>query len=285
MASGTLYVVATPIGNLEDLSPRAQRVLRGAALIAAEDTRHTRRLLAHFEIATPLVSCHEHNERQRIASLLERLETGDDVALVSDAGTPCISDPGARLVAAVHEAGHPVVAVPGPCAVTSALAVSGLSADRFMFHGFFPRKAGEAARLLEEMGTIRAVHIAFESPNRAAQTLERIAERWPQVPVVLARELTKMHEEVLRGTAGEVQHRVLEPARGECVILLDMTEVSAPAAADEADVHAALARAMRHGMSRSDAVRAVSATLGLPRNAVYAAAVGAPQPADGEPYP
>ncbi len=222
--AGRLYVVATPIGNLADMSPRACAVLGGAALIAAEDTRHSGALLRHFGIATPLVSFHEHSDRRRTQELVARLEAGEDIALISDAGTPAISDPGFELVAAAAAAGVEIVAVPGPCALVAALTVAALPTDRFCFEGFLPaRGAARRARLgclREEPRSL----VLYESPHRIAETLADCrdcfgAERRASV----ARELTKLHETVYRGSLSELAARAREDAdfgRGEIVIVL-----------------------------------------------------------------
>src|SRR5579862_5662276 len=203
--SGILYVVATPIGNLEDITLRAVRVLKEAALIACEDTRHTRKLLDHYGISKPLVSYHEHNEATRAAELVEKLQAGTAVALVSDAGTPLLSDPGYRLVAAALDAGIPVVPVPGASAALGALAASGLATDAFRFCGFLPPKQSSRRRTLEALRNQDCTLIFYEAPHRIVATLEDVESVFGTRPIALARELTKRHEEFLRGTSAEVR--------------------------------------------------------------------------------
>jgi 16S rRNA (cytidine1402-2'-O)-methyltransferase len=218
---GTLFLVATPIGNLEDITARALRVLGEVSLVAAEDTRHTRRLLEHFGLSVPVTSVFEHNERARIPGLLQRLHGGDSVALVTDAGSPGVSDPGYPLVRAAVAEGLRVESVPGPSAVIAALQVSGLPTDAFTFVGFLPVKGAARRRRLEEWSTRRETLIAFESPHRIEACLEDLEVVWGERPIALARELTKLHEQVLRGTAREVR-AALRPdqRRGEMVLVL-----------------------------------------------------------------
>ncbi len=219
--SETLYVVATPIGNLEDITLRALRVLREVALIAAEDTRHTRKLLARYEIETPLWSFHEHSPPARLQQILQRLQSGESVALVTDAGTPGISDPGASLVKAAHEAGIPVVPVPGASAVTAALSVSGFTAARFRFEGFPPRRAGARKRFFEAFQEEDAPIVLFESPHRLLDTLQTALEVLGDRPVVICREMTKQFEQIFHGTlSAALQHWQQHMPRGEFVVVL-----------------------------------------------------------------
>jgi 16S rRNA (cytidine1402-2'-O)-methyltransferase len=219
--SGTLYLVATPIGNLEDVTQRALRVLREAHVVAAEDTRHTRRLLERFAITTPVTSLFEHNERARIPALLARLGAGESVAVVTDAGSPGVSDPGFPLVRAAVAAGIRVESVPGPSAVIAALQVSGLPTDAFLFAGFLPPKGPARRRRLEELHQRRETIVAFESPHRIDACLADLETVWGGRPIALARELTKVHEEVLRGTAAEVRAALApDRRRGEIVLVL-----------------------------------------------------------------
>lgn len=219
--AGTLFLVATPIGNLEDITARALRVLGEVSLVAAEDTRHTRRLLEHFGLAVPVTSVFEHNERARIPGLLKRLHDGDSVALVTDAGSPGISDPGYPLVRAAVEDGIRVESVPGPSAVIAALQVSGLPTDAFTFVGFLPVKPGARRRALEEMSERRETIVAFESPHRIERCLADLEAVWLERPIALVRELTKIHEQVLRGSAREVREALREDQkRGEMVLVL-----------------------------------------------------------------
>jgi len=218
---GTLYLVATPIGNLEDITRRALRVLSEVDLVAAEDTRHTRRLLDHFGISVPMVSLFEHNERPRIPGLLKRLEEGESVAVVTDAGSPGIADPGFPLVRAAVERGLRVESLPGPSAPIAALQVSGLPTDAFTFVGFLPPRSAARRRKLGELCERRETVIAFESPYRIDACLEDLEVVWEERPIALVRELTKVFEEVLRGSAREVRAALtVEKRRGEMVLVL-----------------------------------------------------------------
>lgn len=264
----TLYLVATPIGNLEDITLRALRILGEVALIAAEDTRRTGRLLKHYQIETPLVSYHEHNKSQRERRLLSALEEGD-VALVSDAGTPALSDPGYELVNAALEAGHRVTPVPGPSAAVAALVASGLPTDTFLFAGYMPRRAADKRRALEAFREERRTVVLYEVPHRIQRTLDDLcAALGTERRAALCRELTKMHEEILRGTLGELRDRVrAAQARGEYTLVLG----GAPPAGrwDEAQVRAALAERLGAGLSPADAARQIAAQSGWPRREVY----------------
>jgi 16S rRNA (cytidine1402-2'-O)-methyltransferase len=216
-----LFLVATPIGNLEDITQRALRVLAEADIVAAEDTRHTRRLLDHFGIGTRVLSLFEHNERSRIPELVERLERGERVAVVTDAGSPGISDPGFPLVRAAVEAGLRVESVPGPSSVIAALQVSGLPTDAFVFAGFLPPRREARRRKLAELHERRETVLAFESPHRIDACLADLETLWGTRPIALARELTKLHEQVLRGTAPEVRAALrADQRRGEMVLVL-----------------------------------------------------------------
>ncbi|KEZ78513.1 16S rRNA (cytidine(1402)-2'-O)-methyltransferase [Salinisphaera hydrothermalis] len=203
-SAATLSIVATPIGNLDDMSARAREVLAAADVIAAEDTRHSRRLMSHLGVGTPLISLHEHNESARIDQIIERLAAGEHVALISDAGTPLISDPGYALVAAVRAAGHAVVAVPGPCAVIAALSVAGLPTDRFVFEGFLPSKPGARRARLEALAEEPRTVVCYESSHRIVATAADLAERFGMRQLVLARELTKLHEQSVALAAAEL---------------------------------------------------------------------------------
>jgi 16S rRNA (cytidine1402-2'-O)-methyltransferase len=218
---GTLYIVGTPIGNLEDLTPRAARVLSEVSLVAAEDTRRTRQLLTHLGISKPMLSVHADAERGRATQIIDALGHGD-VALCTDAGMPSISDPGAHLVERVRDAGHGVAIIPGPSAVTAALALSGFSADRFLFLGFLPRKASEMTRALEALADETRTAVGFESPYRLLKALDIIAAVLPQRSCAVARELTKVHEELRTGTAEELaDHYRRHPPRGEITIIIE----------------------------------------------------------------
>ncbi|HYM50191.1 MAG TPA: 16S rRNA (cytidine(1402)-2'-O)-methyltransferase [Candidatus Limnocylindrales bacterium] len=225
---GRLYLVATPIGNLDDITLRALHVLETVPLIAAEDTRHTMKLLGHFGLRRPLVSLHAHNEQRQLASIVQRL-AHDDVALVSDAGTPALSDPGVRLVSAAVAKGYEVIPVPGPSAVLAALVGSGLPTNQFTFLGFLPRKRGELERVLREAGVARRTFVFFESPHRLLRTLAIMAATLGPRSLVVARELTKTHEEFLRGTATTLmEHFQQVPPRGEVTVVVAGSDWKAP---------------------------------------------------------
>ncbi|HEV3231809.1 MAG TPA: 16S rRNA (cytidine(1402)-2'-O)-methyltransferase [Candidatus Dormibacteraeota bacterium] len=218
---GTLFVVGTPIGNLEDLTPRAARVLGEVALVAAEDTRRTRHLLTHLGISKPMLSLHADAERGRTEQVFRALADGD-VALCTDAGMPALSDPGAHTVRAAREAGFKVEVIPGPSAVTAALALSGFAADRFVFLGFLPRKSSEMTRLFESLAAESRSVVAFESPVRLVKALDIIAATLPERVVAVARELTKVHEELRTGSARELaEHYRQRPPKGEITLLLE----------------------------------------------------------------
>ncbi|MBE0462706.1 MAG: 16S rRNA (cytidine(1402)-2'-O)-methyltransferase [Halomonadaceae bacterium] len=220
---GTLYVVATPIGNLDDLSPRAARVLAEVSRIAAEDTRHSARLLAHLGVNTPMLSLHEHNEARRVDTLDAYLQAGENIALISDAGTPLICDPGFVLVRELRLRGRHVVALPGPCALVTALSGAGLPTDRFTFGGFLPAKPGARRQALEEWQAREETLVFYESPHRIVHTLEALHEQMPERSVVLARELTKTFETFLQGTPEELLAQLADDpnqARGEFVVML-----------------------------------------------------------------
>lgn len=216
----TLYLVATPIGNLEDISARALRVLREARLIAAEDTRHTAKLLQHYDIHTPSLSYHEHNKLVRLERVLETLQEGD-VALVSDAGTPALNDPGYELVQAVIASGHSVSPIPGACAPIAALVASGLPTDAFLYLGYLPRKAGERERMLSKIASLPYTLIFLEAPHRLLAALESLQAVLGERQIALGRELTKLHEEIFRGSLGQAKvHFTENPPRGEFTLVL-----------------------------------------------------------------
>jgi len=264
---GTLYLVATPIGNLEDITLRALRVLREVALIAAEDTRHTRRLLARYDIRTPTTSYFEHNKLAKLDAILAALESGD-VALVSDAGMPGISDPGYELVRAALVRGFPVVPVPGPSAIVAALAASGLPTDAFVYVGFLPRKAGERRRALESLRGERRTLVLYEAPHRLLDTLADLLATLGDRPVAIARELTKVHEEIWRGTVSEARaHFAEHPPRGEFTLVIG--GAAEPQTWSEEQVREALARRLAEGWSARDAATDVAARSGWPKRAVY----------------
>jgi 16S rRNA (cytidine1402-2'-O)-methyltransferase len=265
----TLYIVSTPIGNLEDITMRALRVLREADLIACEDTRQTRKLLDHYGIAKPAISYHDHNEAERTRELIERLERGESIALVSDAGTPLISDPGYRLVAAAIAAGVTVVPIPGPSAVTGALAAAGLGTDSFHFGGFLPPKSSQRRKTFEELKHESCTLVFYEAPHRILETLEDIAAVMPGRAVVIARELTKLHEEFLRGTAAEL-HATLSArpsVKGEITLLIGKAENVE--SADETPIEEAILALEASGISRMDAIKQVAKARGLSKREVY----------------
>jgi 16S rRNA (cytidine1402-2'-O)-methyltransferase len=237
---GRLYVVATPIGNLGDFSPRAREVLCGCALIAAEDTRHTGALMRHFGIATPLISLHDHNELQRTPELIARLTAGQEIALVSDAGTPAISDPGHELVRAAAAAGIPTLAVPGPCAALAALSVAGLPTDRFSFEGFLPARAAARRARLDTLAAEPRTLVFYESPHRIGAMLEACAAAFGgDRAAAVCREITKLHESLYRGPLAELAARAAADAdfaRGEIVVVIAGAEpTTAPAEPGELD--------------------------------------------------
>ena len=224
LAAGRLYVVATPIGNLGDLSPRARAVLSDVALVAAEDTRHTGVLLKHFDIRTPQLSLHDHNELKRAPEVIEKLRHGASVALVSDAGTPAISDPGFELVRAVAAAGFEIIAIPGPCAAIAALSIGALPTDRFCFDGFLPARGAARRRRLQSLATEARTIVLYEAPHRVCETLEDCVEAFGEERgAVVAREITKLHETIYRGSLRELLTRARSDpdfARGEIVLTL-----------------------------------------------------------------
>ena len=262
-----LAVCATPIGNLEDVTIRVLDELRAADVVLCEDTRHTRGLLARHGIEARLVSYHEHNEAKRTAELLPRLAAGERIALVSDAGMPGISDPGARLVGAALEAGIPVSVLPGPSAVESAVAASGFEVDRYQFVGFLPRSAGELSALWGELAQWRHTLVAFESPNRLSRSLRSLAETLPDRPVAVCRELTKRFEEVVRGPASDVAERFADGAKGEITLVVGPADVEP--AADEDEAFAAVADLVRAGSSRKAAADVVSRLTGVAKRRLY----------------
>lgn len=265
----TLYIVGTPIGNREDITLRALRVLGEVGLIAAEDTRHTGRLLKHYQINTPLISYHEHNEAERTPELLARLET-TDMALVADAGMPTISDPGYRLVAAAQAAGFPVVPVPGPTAAVAALAGSGLPPDSFLFLGFLPRQKKARREALQQVAALPYTLIVYESPHRLTALLADVLAEFGDRPVAVCRELTKLHEEIHRGPAGEVLAYFAEGSvKGEVTVVIGgAPPQSAEPWTDEAVVNA-VQTLMAEGVSRKEAAGQVAEASGRRKREVY----------------
>ncbi|HHY46362.1 MAG TPA: 16S rRNA (cytidine(1402)-2'-O)-methyltransferase [Firmicutes bacterium] len=293
---GTLYICGTPIGNLDDVTIRLVHTLKSVDAVLAEDTRHTRKLLSHLNISKPLISCHEHNITARVPEVIEMLRCGKNLALVSDAGMPGISDPGADLVRRVRQSGLRVVAVPGPSALTTALAVSGFRADRFSFMGFLPRKGRGREMLLEEIARMPEVIVLFEAPHRLLRTLEDLEDRLGAGrEVVVARELTKLHEEVLSGTLGELRRLFMEregsqDIRGEIVIVIgarpdrggEVTEGGGKPPAGEREPGGQVGEAqgtdsplkaamklVKDGMSIREAVKRVASERGVSRRELY----------------
>ena len=265
---GTLYVVGTPIGNLEDLSLRAARVLREVSLVAAEDTRVTRRLLNHVEAHPRLLSFNEHNWQDRMESILQALDTGD-VALVTDAGMPGISDPGPKLVAEASARGVRIESVPGPSAVTTALAVSGLPADSFLFLGFLPRRRRDRQARLREVADTPVSLVLFEVPHRLRAALEDVALVFGDRSVAVCRELTKLHEEVFRGTASAALDRFQLP-RGEFALVIAGAEAPAvPPEDDEESIRLFLHERRAEGVRAKDATDEASARFGVTKNRAY----------------
>ena len=267
---GTLFVVATPIGNLEDLSFRAVRVLREVSRIACEDTRLTARLLARYQIPTPTVPFHRFNEHRMLARLLQRLEAGEDLALVTDGGTPVVSDPGFSLVRAAAERSLSIVPVPGPSALLAALVASGLPAERFTFAGFLPHRSGERRRLLESLKEREETLIFFDSPRRVGDSLREMAAIFGDRPAVLCREMTKLHEEFRRGgLAALAEASAATSEKGEITLVVEGMRPSEPADASEARLRQEVAAAVARGATRRDAVRSVAARFGVARRTVY----------------
>ena len=268
VAAGRLYVVSTPIGNLGDFSFRAIDVLRGVALILAEDTRHSRTLLDRYEIRTPVASYHEHNEAKMTPGLVARLRGGEDLALISDAGTPLLSDPGARLVSAALDAGVVVTPIPGASALLSALVASGINSERFTFYGFLPRKGRDRASTLAELASLPHTAIVYEAPTRLAETLTELeALGAGERKIAVAREMTKQYEEVRRGTVSTLRaYYENTPPRGEVVIVIAGAELPA---VNESDVRARARALIAEGRSARDVVAQLVAELGVARNRAY----------------
>ena len=269
---GVLYVVATPIGNLEDISFRAVRTLKEVALIASEDTRHTRKLLTHLQIKTKLISYYKQREARQSEKIINVLLDGHDVALVSDAGVPCVSDPGFILVAKAHDHGIRVVTVPGPSALTAAVSVAGLGADRFYFGGFLPARKSERVRLLRMLSSHESLLIFYESPHRLLKGLADCLAVLGDRPAVVCKELTKVHERCLRGTlSGIIAALPTMKIKGEYVILIEGAGEEKPALTDLVEL---LAWYRDHSdLSLKDSVRKIAADLGLSRSEVYAQAL------------
>lgn len=267
---GTLYVVATPIGHMEDITLRAVRTLKEADLVAAEDTRHTRKLLTRYKLSTPLVSYHDHNKEKRAPELVERLKAGASVALVTDAGTPSVSDPGCFLVRLALDAGIPVVPIPGASAFVAALSVSGLPTDSFVFIGFVPRKAGKRRDLLEDLKEEARTLVFYESPKRLLDLMRQIIKVMGDRRAVVGRELTKIHEEVLRGQLDEIVETLSKrhQLKGECTLIVDGCKTAGRF--DRGLLVDEMRRLhMETGRPWSDLVKEIAEEYGIPRKVVY----------------
>ena len=273
----TVFLVATPIGNLDDITLRALRVLKEADLVACEDTRHTRRLLDHFNIRVPTISYHEHNERDRAQQLIARAKHGEKIAIVSDAGMPAISDPAYRIVRAAIEEGIPVIPIPGATALTVALVASGLPTDSFFFAGFLPPRRQARRTRLEELRKIRSTLVLYEAPHRIADTLVDAQEVLGDCRAALARELTKVHEEFIRGRLSEISERLKQQgARGEMTLIIDVAdgpESPETGKDDSVDACSLMDHVQRlmdeEGLSRSEALKQAARSRGLTRRAAY----------------
>jgi 16S rRNA (cytidine1402-2'-O)-methyltransferase len=267
---GTLFVVATPIGNLEDMTFRAVRILKQVSLIAAEDTRHARKLLSHYSVSTPVISCHEHNEAQKSEKLVRVLQQGRDIALITDAGTPCISDPGYRLVTAVAANNLSVVPIPGCCAVTAGLSAAGLPTDRFLFAGFLPRKPTLQEQAIQALAAQPATLVFYESPRRVQALTDRLLRILGDRPACLAREITKLHETFIRGTLSQVLACLDAgpPPKGECSLFVagaaEPEKLSQPEL--EVIIQDRLAQATE---STADLARSISSKYSISRKQVY----------------
>ena len=267
---GILYLVATPIGNLDDITYRAIKVLGEVDLIACEDTRHTRKLLTHYGISTRTISYHEHNERERANELLKRLNAGESVAVVSDAGTPGISDPGFRLVQLAIENQVRVIPVPGPSAMVNAIIASGLPTEEFLFGGFLPARSGARRTRLQSLATIPATLVFYEAPHRLASALADAAEVLGNRQAVVARELTKLHEEIVRGSLDELAERYAgENVRGEIVLVIDRGSGKAKPQAQKASVDILVKAYENQGLDHRSALKRAARELGLSRDEAY----------------
>jgi 16S rRNA (cytidine1402-2'-O)-methyltransferase len=267
---GTLYLVATPIGNLADITHRALQVLNDVDLIACEDTRHTHKLLNHYGLSTKTLSYHEHNEQQRATELIDRLKRGTNIAVVSDAGTPSISDPGFRLVRAAIENDIPIVPIPGPSALITALIAAGLPTDEFFFAGFLPARANARRNRLSELQSVPGTLIFYEAPHRLAEALKDAYEILGEREAVVARELTKLHEEIRRGRLSELTAAYAEKTdiRGEIVVLIDRNVIGA-AATQTASVATLVNQYEQDGLDHRAALKKAARELGLSRAEAY----------------
>lgn len=268
--SGQLAIVSTPIGNLEDITLRAVRTLREATLIACEDTRHTRKLLEHLGLSKKMLSYHEHNEAERAQEIVALIERGERVALVSDAGTPLLSDPGFRLVKTAVDAGVPIEVVPGPSALLTAIAGSGIGCSSFYFGGFLPAKRAQRDRLLQELHALDTALVFYEAPHRVAETLDSIAVTMPTRQICAARELTKLHEEWLRGSPAEVAKTLAarDSIRGEFTLVLGRPQTR-ESSGHQLPIEQAIAQAEATGTPRMDAIKQAARERGLSKREVY----------------
>jgi 16S rRNA (cytidine1402-2'-O)-methyltransferase len=266
---GTLYLVATPIGNLADITYRAVEVLQEVDLIACEDTRHTRKLLQHYGITTGTISYHEHNEEQRALQLIDLLKQGSNIAVVSDAGTPSISDPGFRLVRAAIEHELPVVPIPGPSALIAALIAAGLPTDEFFFAGFLPSRTNARRARLSELRSVPGTLIFYEAPHRLPATLKDAREILGERAAVVARELTKLHEEIRRGLLSELGSHFNENVRGEIVVLIDRNVISEATSEQGLSVAALVGQLEQEGLDHRAALQTAARELGLSRAEAY----------------
>ena len=266
-SQGSLYIVATPIGNLGDITLRAIEVLKSVSVVVAEDTRHSRTLMNHLGVTTPMIAYHEHNEARESPRLVKRMVDGESIALISDAGTPLLSDPGARLVAAALAAELLVIPIPGASALLSALVASGISAERFTFLGFLPRKGGERETMLRAILRSPFTTILYESPQRIAATLSDLVEiGCGDRAAALARELTKRFEEVRRGTVASLRDGIGEGIRGEIVLVIAGAAERAPTETEARDT---VSRMRSEGASSRDIIERLTGELGVPRNVAY----------------
>lgn len=266
---GALYIVSTPIGNMEDITLRAIRILSEADLVAAEDTRHTARLLSYHKISAKLISCHEYNEREKAESLVEKMASGMSVALVSDAGTPSVSDPGYVLVRKAIENNIPVIPIPGPSAAITALSASGLPTDSFVFIGFPPKQSGKRAKLLQSLDKEERTVIFYESPHRIISLIEELSDLFSNRYAVLARELTKTYEEFLRGNLSEILEILKERplVKGECTLIVGGCEKNNKSS--EVDLSQEIRQGLMSGQSVSEIAKILSKQYGISKNKVY----------------
>lgn len=282
-ARGSLFVVGTPLGNMGDITVRALDTLQRADLIACEDTRRTSRLLAYYDIKTPMISYHDHNERERSVELLDALSLGQDVALVSDAGTPLISDPGHHLVSLAYQKGIRVVPVPGPSAVALALSVSPVPAERFSFYGFLPKQKGKREALLEEIALVDMAVVLYESPGRLARTLKELGGAvGPERMVTIVREATKRYEEIAHGSLEEIIRHFRGQVRGEITIVLDRARDTRESREVPGPLEQEVELLESWGLERQEAMRRVARGHGIPRRQVYEAVVSRGRPGPRE---